>query len=69
MSVTEICRNWRLSFCQQQTEQTDDEISPYAIKDVDEDEEECDEHCHPESESETSASCINVQKNIVEDCQ
>ena len=36
--------------------------SPYAIKDVDEDEEECDEHCHPESESETSASCINVQK-------
>ena len=43
--------------------------SPYAIKDVDEDEEECDEHCHPESESETSASCINVQKNIVEDCQ
>ena len=36
--------------------------SPYAIKDVDEDEEECDEHCHPESESETSASCINVPK-------
>ena len=56
----QICRNWTLSFCQQQTEvaarlpipTTDDESSPYAVEDVDEDEEECYEHCHPESESE-----------------
>ena len=38
--------------------------SPNAIEDVDQDEEECDEHCHPESESERSASCINVAKKL-----
>ena len=37
-----------------------DESSPYAIKNVDEDEEECYEHCHPEKESEILTSCINV---------